>query len=205
MQTPRAIAALFFLLLLGVSGFLYYPRYWAREVQRNQLAAALSLENVDVALRSRTKEDHCKVRGPLPDPQCTPGAVFPDVSLETICTPGYTKMVRSVSDKMRRRVFAEYGISYPQPRGSYEVDHLIPLAIGGSNDIANLFPEAAEPKPGFREKDLVEVYLREEVCARRVDLRVAQAAIANNWLSIYRNLPPETIAQLKARYRNWSN
>jgi hypothetical protein len=38
---------------------------------------------------------------------------------------------------LRRRVFR-------QPRGAYEVDHLIPLELGGDNVIANLWPEAAE-------------------------------------------------------------
>lgn len=122
-----------------------------------------------------------------------------------MCVPGYTKTVRDVSTKLRKEVFAEYNIAYPEPYGSYEVDHLIPLAIGGSNDIANLFPEAASPKPGFREKDLVEVFLQGEVCAGRADLKVAQAAIANDWMSIYEKLTPETIAALKAKYHNWSN
>ncbi len=42
-----------------------------------------------------------------------------------------------------------------------EVDHLTPLEdltpleVGGSNDLANQWPEAAEPRPGFHEKDQV--------------------------------------------------
>jgi len=45
-------------------------------------------------------------------------------------------------------VYAEYGIVERSP-GEYEVDHDVPLELGGSNDIANLWPEAAAPPPGF--------------------------------------------------------
>ena len=33
-----------------------------------------------------------------------------------------------------------------------EIDHIIPLELGGSNDIANLFPEPGAGAAGFREK-----------------------------------------------------
>ena len=51
--------------------------------------------------------------------------------------PGYTTTVRNVPMKVRKQVFVEYGIPYAQHSG-YEVDHLISLQLGGSNDISNL-------------------------------------------------------------------
>lgn len=171
-----------------------------------QLAALLSSsDNMPISLGSRSKSADCIDENASPDHACTPGAVFENATLKQICTPGYTKTVRNVSTKLKQTVYAEYNVSYPQIRGSYEVDHLIPLAIGGNNDIANLFPQPAEPAPGFKEKDLVEVYLHEEVCANRVVLNIAQRRIASDWLSIYQNLPLETVSRLKAEYRNWSN
>src|SRR6185369_8516238 len=106
-----------------------------------------------------TKSSDCHVDGSLPDHACSPGAVFDTATREIICVAGYTKTVRSVSTSVKKKIYAEYGITYPVPFGSYEVDHLIPLELGGSNDKANLFPEAADPAPGFKEKDLVENYL----------------------------------------------
>ncbi len=91
------------------------------------------------------------------------------------------------------------------PFGTYEVDHFIPLALGGSNDIGNLFPEAAEPKPGFKEKDVVEVYLHDEVCAGHVALSVAQEQIATDWLRVYENLSPDIIKLIKQKYSSWAN
>jgi hypothetical protein len=54
--------------------------------------------------------------------------------------------------EVHRQAFREYGISYPEARGAYEVDHLIPLELGGDNTFANLWPESAEPTPGFHQK-----------------------------------------------------
>ncbi len=205
MNSPSAIALLFLVLVLGVWSALYYPRYVSHKAAAGELAALLAADAPLDPLAPRTKASGCVAERASPDPSCTPGAVFANATLERICVPGYTREVRSVSEKLRRSVFREYGIPYPQPRGSYEVDHLIPLALGGNNDIANLFPQEAKPAPGFPEKDLVEVYLREEVCAFRVDPSVAQARIASDWPAIYNDLPSDVIARLRSEYRNWSN
>ena len=205
MRSPRHITLLFLLIILSVASALHYPKYLAEERRKTALAAVFLGAEEPKPLGERMKSENCAIQGPLPDHACTPGAVFSDLTLERMCVSGYTKTVRDVSTALRRKVFQEYNIPYPQPFGSYEVDHLIPLAIGGNNDIANLFPEAAAPKPGFREKDLVEVYLRQEVCAGRISLPLAQRKIAEDWLAIYNNLSVDDIAALKAKYRSWSN
>lgn len=156
-------------------------------------------------LPARTKSSRCTISGPYPDAACTPGAIFATTTLETICTPGYTQGVRSVSTKLKRQVYAEYGVAYPEPAGSFEADHLVPLELGGSNDIANLFPEAAGPQPGFKEKDLVENYLHAQVCGGLMPLPRAQEAIARDWLAVYRGLSQSELAQLRAQYQSWAD
>src|SRR3989338_6374719 len=146
---------LMFVMGVGLLVFLYPVYLWTNQAQFSanlQLAALLSGSNVAVVLDPQTKTFGCQVQGPLPDHGCTPGAVFKNTTKDQICVTGYTKTVRSVSTSLRKKVFAEYGIDYDQPFGSYEADHLIPLALGGNNDISNLFPEAASPYPGFKEK-----------------------------------------------------
>ena len=176
------------------------------EIQKkNRLDVLLSGAPKPVVFGGVSKSSDCQVHGPLPDVDCTPGSIFPDATKEQICIMGYTKTVRSVSTNTRKQSYAAYNISYPQERGTYEVDHLIPLALGGNNDIANLWPESAQPTPGFKEKDVVEVYLYEEVCAGRVDLTIAQENIAKNWVVIYSNLSQEQIQELKNKYKNWAN
>jgi hypothetical protein len=150
------------------------------------------------------KTSQCVLQGALPDPDCTPGAIFPEATKEVTCVPGYTKTVRSVSTSLKKKVYQEYGITYPQPFGSYEADHFIPLTLGGSNDIANLFPEAADPKPGFREKDIVENYLHQKVCSGDITLSAAQRAIATNWVAVYNSISPTDLNALRQLYKSWS-
>ncbi len=214
----------FGLIVLAVigSGLLYYGYLNKNKETYQRMATLLSASVSDISLSTssnlpssssktrafklgeRIKEENCEVRGPLPDPACSPGSVFVDATPDKFCVPGYTKTVRNVSAKLKKQVYAEYGLT-PQPRGTYEVDHIIPLAIGGDNSIANLFPESALPTPGFKEKDLVEIYLQQEVCAGRADLRASQYQIATDWTVIYNNLLPEQITELKNKIRSWSN
>ena len=119
-----------------------------------------------------------------PDPTLTPGDVLA-ADTATICQKGYSTAVRDVPISEKRQVYQEYGIKYPQPEGSYECDHFISLELGGSNDIKNLWPEPAEPKPGYHEKDLVENYLHKEVCNGHMSLQDAQNAIKTDWYKVY--------------------
>ena len=107
---------------------------------------------------------------------------------EQICIPGYASSVRNVPVSEKDQVYAEYGITH-HLAGQYEVDHLVSLELGGSNDIANLWPEAASPTPGFHEKDKVENYLHDQVCAGAISLQSAQQEIATNWLAVYNTMP----------------
>ena len=140
-----------------------------------------------VQIGHRTKEDGCLVNGPFQDKACTPGAVFPEVTADQICVRGYARSVRNVPLELKHEVYREYGITHHY-KGEYEVDHLISLELGGSNDIANLWPESAEPRPGFHEKDKVENYLHEQVCSGRMALHDAQVQIASDWLKVYQEI-----------------
>lgn len=198
------------ILTLAASGFLYYNHYEsgqnAQVRLQELLGATATSETADGFLPDeRIMSSGCEARGPLPDHACTPGAIFETATVEQICVAGYTKTVRNVSTNTRKQAFAEYGITYPQPRGAYEVDHLIPLALGGSNDTANLWPEAAEPAPGFHEKDIVEVFLQQEVCGGRVELSAAQRQAATNWLAVYKNMTFEKILTIRKKYGGQAN
>jgi hypothetical protein len=136
----------------------------------------------------RTKTTGCVSTNAMPDSACTPGAIFPDATKDKICVPGYSSQVRNVPDSVKNQAYAEYGI-LSHTTGQYEVDHLISLELGGSNDIANLWPEPADPRPGFHEKDKVENYLHDQVCSGSMTLQEAQSKIANDWMLVYQTLP----------------
>jgi uncharacterized protein YceK len=136
----------------------------------------------------QTKTSGCQAHNGLPDSACTPGAIFSAATKDAICKSGYAKSVRNVPESVKNKVYAEYGITSHAP-GQYEVDHLVSLELGGSNEIANLWPQLANPKPGFHEKDKVENYLHDQVCSGAISLRQAQTEIATNWLAVYNQMP----------------
>jgi hypothetical protein len=140
------------------------------------------------SLGKQTKTSGCVAHGGLPDSPCTPGAIFPNATVQQMCGYGYASSVRNVPLSEKDQVYAEYGI-YHHYSGQYEVDHLVPLELGGSNDIANLWPEAASPAPGFHQKDEVENYLHDQVCSGAMSLKDAQTQIATNWLAVYNRMP----------------
>jgi hypothetical protein len=119
-----------------------------------------------------------------PDPQLTPGATL-EVTTSDLCVPGYTKKVRNVPSSVKQQVYAEYGMTSHAP-GEYEVDHLIPLELGGSNSLKNLWPESRQTQPwNARVKDQLENTLHQLVCDGKVDLATAQQDIATDWIAAY--------------------
>jgi hypothetical protein len=120
-----------------------------------------------------------------PDPRLTPGATFGGVTAAQVCTSGWATAHRHVVAAQYRQVYGAYGIPYPEPSGTYELDHLIPLELGGDNANANLWPEAAAPTPGFHQKDDLENALHDRVCAGSLALAEAQRDIALNWYAAY--------------------
>src|SRR5271168_3872578 len=74
----------------------------------------------------------------VPDPTLTPGAVR-TIEVGNICSQG-TSGLRHWSRERDDRIMAEYGLP-PGPHPDYEIDHLIPLGIGGADDDKNLWPE----------------------------------------------------------------
>jgi len=135
----------------------------------------------------QTKTSGCVARGAYPDPDCTPGAIFPEVTAAQVCVSGYSSGVRNVPQSEKEQVYAEYGI-FSRTAGEYEVDHFVSLELGGSNDISNLFPEAANPTPGFHEKDKVENYLHSQLCSGAITLAEAQRQIATDWVAVYQRM-----------------
>ena len=113
-----------------------------------------------------------------PDLRITPGAVFANVTAAQVCVSGYSKSVRHVSSATKNQVFALYGITYHAP-GAYEVDHLISLELGGSNDIHNLWPEPYQGPDNAHVKDVIENRLHRQVCSGAITLAEAQRQIIN--------------------------
>ncbi len=121
--------------------------------------------------------------GPLiPDAYLTPGAVS-RVTENQVCTAKAPEESRPPSS-LQKAVFHEYGMDNAHPDG-YEVDHLITPALGGSDDIRNLWPESYYSEWNAHVKDELEDYLHDQVCTGKIDLPTAQREISTNWISAY--------------------
>jgi hypothetical protein len=97
----------------------------------------------------------------------------------------YSRSVRHTSGRLKHLIYAEYGIN--RATGHYEIDHLIPLGVGGADTRENLWPESRDTQPwNAGVKDRLENYLHVEVCAGRLGVLDAQKAIAADWIVAYR-------------------
>ena len=151
-----------------------------------------STGNVDVGrtvlLAPRTKTSGCTL-SPDPDARCSPGALYSKLTKAVLCSSGFrTSSVRDVPQSEKFAVEREYGLAPGLYGRTLEIDHIVSLEIGGSNDIANLFPEKAKPSPGYPEKDKLENRLHAMVCANQMTLRAAQQQIAANWQALYKKV-----------------
>jgi putative zinc finger protein len=121
---------------------------------------------------------------PLPRPNLTPGATRAVPTDVCLVTPREDTSKIPVSEQ--KEVFREYGMDY-RHAGQYELDHLITPALGGTDDIHNLWPEPyASTEWNAHVKDQLEDRLHEMVCSGQIDLPTAQRAISTNWIEAYK-------------------
>jgi hypothetical protein len=154
--------------------------------------ATRSTGTVDVGktilLAPRTKSADCTL-GPEPDRRCSPGAYYSRLTKKVICSSRFhTSTIRHVPDSEKFTVEREYGMTPGRYGSSLEIDHIVSLELGGSNDPANLFPEKLYAHPGYRVKDKLETKLHELVCSGSINLRKAQREIASDWEKLYKRV-----------------
>jgi hypothetical protein len=120
----------------------------------------------------------------IPDSRLTPGAALLESRPAVCAQPGSGN--KTVPPALRRAVFEEYGIAGADPR-AYEVDYLVTPALGGADDIHNLWPHSYSSTVwNAPVKDALEDRLREMVCDGSLDLAEAQREIAGNWIAAYK-------------------
>jgi hypothetical protein len=139
----------------------------------------------DELLGARDQTSHC-VLGVAPDRACSPGAIYSGLTKAVLCSSTFhTSSIRNVPDSEKHEDETEYGLAAKGYGATLEIDHVVSLELGGSNDIANLFPERAAPAPGYHVKDKLENKLHDLVCAGLMTLHAAQVGIAANWRGLY--------------------
>jgi hypothetical protein len=143
----------------------------------------------------------------LPDSNLTPGVVDRNVQGSEICdhdwAPGspptkggnrtYSQAARATPQAVKEQAFEEYGITDPHDGGaSYEIDHRLPLSLGGRDVLQNLWPETRNRSVQWNAwvKDRLELKLYNLVCHVKpgetpVSLSDAQAAFLGDWTAAY--------------------
>ena len=140
-----------------------------------------TVPNTQVALNGvPSKSSNCSFDYlPYPDPACTTGAVFSNLTKDDICWSGYSASVRDVPESLKSKVYENYGVE--RVPYAYEVDHCCSLALGGSNEISNLWIQKYNMTLGAYDKDRVENCLHRLVCDGDMNLQQAQYDVCHNW------------------------
>ena len=141
-----------------------------------------------ILLGARTRVDGC-FRGVEPDRRCSPGAYESRLTKAVICSSSFrTSTIRNVPQSEKFQVESAYGMRPGYYGYTIEIDHIVPLELGGSNAIANLFPEPGSGRANYHLKDALENKLHDLVCAGVLTLRSAQRGIATNWEALYEHV-----------------
>ena len=130
------------------------------------------------AVRSQDRPAH------LPDPKLTPGETV-EVTKDDLCGTAPKVLVKSVPVKVKSQVFALYSIPASAP-GGYNVDHLVPVSLGGATTLKNLWPQPLAGDWGYMLKNKLEGRLQKMVCRGEIELKQAQEEIAEDWVKAYK-------------------
>mgnify|MGYP003910840855 CR=1 FL=1 len=104
----------------------------------------------------------------------------------TVCVPRFSSQRRPsvrYTDPVKTAAMLAYRIP-TSDRKRTELDHLVPLELGGSNDVSNLWPQISDLSlvDEHNSKDQVENRIKLAVCRdHKVTLVAAQEALARDW------------------------
>jgi hypothetical protein len=133
----------------------------------------------------------------LPDRALTPGAIDPAVTQNniqsTVCVRGYTDKVRpdkKYTNRLKHEQIEQYRLTDRNVR-NYELDHLIPLNIGGNpSDPKNLWPQSRQGEWSAEQKNDLEFVVYKMVCHGEISLHEAQQRMAKDWIEAYQAWVP---------------
>lgn len=133
----------------------------------------------------------------LPDREITPGVADPDATVNDngprdICHTTTGNVRATLQPETKRQAFANYGITgncaaFCSGLQGCEIDHLISLELGGSNEVGNLWPQQYDGKVwNAHVKDKLENTLHGLVCRGSLTLSEAQRAISTDWIAAFK-------------------
>jgi hypothetical protein len=150
------------------------------------------------ALGAGAQAQQCKL-GPIPDQSagCTPGLAASTNEADVCSHAGGTYSQRhrlTQNPETKLEVMTRYGVPFAQA-GKFEDDHDLPLCLGGSDSVANRWPQSRTGDWTAAEKDQLEAFACREVCAGHVPLATAQGwfLAPADWRQAYRAMAAGTL------------
>jgi hypothetical protein len=136
-------------------------------------------------VRARSRFDAMKADAiALPRRTLTPGSARA-VRIAELCSVQDLENDPPVNPSLEQAVFSEYGVPSSSEK-DYQLDYLITPALGGVDDLRNLWPQPYSSTWNSRVKDQLEDHLHELVCQGKVQLTTAQNDIASDWIAAYK-------------------
>lgn len=131
-----------------------------------------------------------------PDDAKTPGIVA-TTDIADVCgrVDGrtYSQRHRDTTAEMKRDAYAAYGVD--KAGREFEVDHRVPLCLGGADALENLWPQKGWEHPSFHDKDRLETSACRAVCVtHEMTLEEGQALFLGDWITAFEEIfgqPPE--------------
>ena len=119
---------------------------------------------------------------PLPSSLPTPGNKS-KANEAQVCAADFEASVKPMAKWQRDQALERYGKRPEDFTG--ELDHLIPISLGGTNDPENLWPLPANKDMGPEQKKALDLKLHQMVCDKTIKLKDAQDAIKKDWVKAY--------------------
>ena len=156
---------------------------------------------VTMLLSSGAVAEDLRVR---PDDTITPGKVWSTELAEVCseqagpnetCEPGhhceavgtYSKRHRHTTAVEKRQAYDAYGVD--RTGRDFEVDHRVPLCLGGADVAENRWPQLGFEHPSYYDKDQLEVEVCRMVCRERsISLPDGQAIFLGDWIAGYEQI-----------------
>ena len=118
----------------------------------------------------------------LPSSFQTPGAKGKANDAQ-VCAADFEASAKPIAKWQRDQALERYGKRPEDFTG--ELDHLIPISLGGTNDPDNLWPIPSNKEMGPEQKKALDLKLHEMVCAKTITLKAARDAIKKDWVKAY--------------------
>ena len=118
----------------------------------------------------------------LPSSFQTPGAKS-KANEAQVCAADFEASVKPMAKWQREQALERYGKRPEDFTG--DLDHLIPLSLGGTNDPDNIWPLPSNKDMGPEQKKALDLKLHELVCNKTITLKAAQDAIKKDWVKAY--------------------